>query len=153
MKKMVKTFLILMLVFTAIYVSAMVYANNSIIAHDYDGKYYACGKYYKATLYAGEPTEWYYPQDLGIIQIRENSATSLAVSIPLELDPGDLEIRHPIFKYNDTFYQIKYAEAVWDAGLPENINKWQIPLGAILGLGWVSAGALSIRWRNSRKIK
>lgn len=148
---MMKAALILLLIFTITYIVAVVYANNNIVG-DGTGKTYGSGKIYSATLYLGEPDEWYNPEELGIIQImEEENTTSLAVSIPTDLDSGDLGIKHPIFKYNDGFYQIGYAEACWDAGLPESVKQWQFPIGATLGIGWLSIGMLFLRRRKNER--
>jgi len=138
MKRMLTISLVSMLILTTIYIGAVYSAVNV-------QKFYWSGKYYLAILHKGEPSGWFYPEDLGIIQIIEKNTTSLAVSIPTELDTGGLETEKPIFKYKDKFYQIQYAELHWDA-FPEYAKGFLIPVGA-LGTGWLLTGILFFRGR------
>jgi len=108
MEKRIKI-LIIMSTITVIFIGT-VYANTITTE-----KFYSSGTYYLATLYKAEPGKWYYPEELGIIHITERNETHLSVSIPDELDSGDLDVRKPIFKYKDRFYQIQYATLRWDA--------------------------------------
>lgn len=139
MKKIVKAILVMMSIATVIW---LIYIGRAFTTSN-AGKFYWSGKYYLATFYEGAPNEWLHPKDLGIIQIIERNATALAVSIPTELDPGDLEIRRPIFKYKDRFYQIQYAELRWDA-FQEETRGILISTGAV-ATGWLLTGILTVR--------
>jgi len=146
MKKIVKIALVLMMsIWTAISTGLLlVYATSS------NGNFYFSGKYYFATLYEGDPGNgWYDPKDLGIIQIIEKNATSLAVSIPTSLNPGDLEVKRPIFKYKDRFYQIQHAELHWDA-FPESAKGVLIPMFLSVP-GWLLTGLLLLRGRKKKE--
>ena len=130
-----------MLMLTVIYTGAVVYANTS-------SESYATDTVYAAILYEDEPTEWYYPGQLGITKILDygvENATVVWVVVPHELDPGDLMVERPVFIYKDRFYQI--SDLHMTPGLPEHVKQWQAPVGGAIVIGWIFTGALFYKRR------
>ena len=142
MKKMVKIVLMLAIL-TAVYISSVVYANAS-------SKNNTFSTLYSAILYKSEPSKWYYPEQLGIVEIIDygaENATWVHVVVPPKLDPGDLDVERPVFIYKGRFYQI--AEGSINPGLHETVERWQILIGGGLGAGWIFVGALILRKRKN----
>jgi len=140
MKKVVKVVLTLMVVLTAIYVSVVVYAN---VNSNYDDVVYAAFEYESET----PPTNWYTPEQLGIVKIIEygENGSWLHIVVDPKQEPFPLQEEQLIFLYNSTFYQVS---SLWvTPGLPESVKQWQIPIGGVLGVGWVLTGALSLKGR------
>jgi len=131
-----------MMIFTAIYVFAVVYANtNSYPYPPYVG--------YAAVKYEGDtpPTEWYTSEQLGIVHVIEYAENSswLHIVVDREKEPFPLQENQPVFLHKDKFYQVS---PLWmDLGLPESVKQWQIPIGAALGAGWIFTGTLFLKWR------
>lgn len=131
---------VLMVVLTVIY-----------IAYAISPKEGAIDTVYSAFLYEGEPNEWYYPQELGITKILDygagEKATWLHVVVPHELDPGDLQIERPIFKWqvNGKFYQI--SELWVTPGVPGPTNIQPMSLAGLSG-GWLLTVILF--WKSRR---
>ena len=140
MKKVMKVIAILMVILTVFYVSVVVvYANVN-----YDDVVYAAFEYESET----SPTNWYTPEQLGIVKIieyGENGSYWLHIVVDPKQEPFPLQEEQPIFLYNSTFYQVS---PLWvTPGLPESVKQWQIPIGGVLGVGWVLTGALSLKGR------
>ena len=142
MKKKVEILLALMAMLTVIYAGAVVYANVSD-APKSDGIYIVPG----AFLYKGDPSEWYTPEQLGIVKVEDygagENATWLHVFIPRDVYYNDSKgewVWGKIFKWerNGKFYKIEF----WiTPGLPEDIIKRsQIPIGGAIGAGWIISG-------------
>lgn len=148
MKRVVKAALIVMTTLTAVYISAVVYANlNSSANSDaYPHRYVL----YAAFEYRGDtpPTEWYTPEQLGIydvIEYEEDGTYWLHIAVNREKEPFPLQEKQPVFLYKDKFYVVS---SHWvTPGLPESIKQWQIPIGAVLGASWVCTGILFLKWR------
>jgi len=134
MKMRIKILLISMLIITAVYLGAVVYANsNSLSGSAIDA----------AFLYHGEPKVWYTPEQLGIVKILgyQENATWIQVVYG---DQGPLinpEVEEPpIFKYRGKFWQISKLHVT--PSLPESVKRWQVPIGGMIAVGWVFIGAL-----------
>jgi len=146
MKKMVKAILISMAILTVIYVSAVVYANTNANtnANAYPHRYvlYAANEYKSET----PPTDWYTPEQLGIYDVIEyENGSWLHIAVDREKEPFPLQSENPIFLYKDKFYQVS---PFWTTpGLPESVKQWQIPIGGVLGAGWILTGALFLKER------
>lgn len=141
--KLKKIVLLLMAMSTVVYIGAVVYADSSVYSA-YDEVLYAAFEYESETL----PTNWYTPEQLGIFDIMEygeNGSHWLHIAVDPKHEPFPLQKEQPIFLYNGTFYQVS---PLWvTPGLPESVKQWQIPIGGVLGVGWVSIGALSLKRR------
>jgi hypothetical protein len=138
MKKNLKWLVIVMIVATAIYAGAEVYAYNINSLG---------GIAYSATLYEGEiPSIWYTPEQLGAVFVADyyENATVVWLVVPVGNEPFPLREVQPIFKYKDRFYQV--SELCIDYPVPANLP--QQPVGAVLcGVGWFATGILWLRWR------
>jgi len=144
MKKSVKAVLILLVILTVIYVSAVVYANTNASA---------CPDPHRCVLYAAfkyeadtSPSEWYTLEQLGICDVIEyvENGSWLHIAVDREKEPFPLQSENPIFLYKDEFYQVSSLHVT--PALPEGIKNWQIPVGGALGIGWVFTGVLFLRW-------
>lgn len=144
MQKVMKILLLTMLIVTAIYAGFVVYANTN--SESCNG-----GTVYSAFLCKGEPTKWYFPEQLGITEFTEyENGVWLHVVVPYESDPGIIE--HliimeggAVFIYEGRFYNITGFSAT--PALPDRLKQWQFPLGGAIGMGWVFVGALFYKRR------
>jgi len=146
MEKVLTVILILMVILTVIYVSAVVYANTND-ANAYSHRYVLYG----AFEYESEtpPTDWYTPEQLGIYGVTElgENGSWLHIAVDREKEPFPLQSENPIFLYKDKFYEVL---PVWvTPGLPESVKQWQIPIGGALGACWVFTGVLFLKWRKN----
>lgn len=146
MKKLVKAVLILMAILTAIYVNITVYANASAYSHRY--VVYAAYKYEQDT----PPTEWYTPEELGIVEIYEVNDRAVQIAVdrekePFPFGPYGTDDQLTIFLYKDEFYVVSHR---WVTFADEYVKQWQIPIGGALGVGWVSTGVLFLKWRKKQ---
>jgi hypothetical protein len=140
MKISMKAIAILMVILTVFYVSVVVYAN---VNSNYDDVVYAAFEYESETT----PTNWYMPEQLGIVKIieYEENGSWLHIVVDPKQEPFPLQEEQPIFLYNSTFYQVS---PLWvTPGLPESVKQWQIPIGGVLGVGWVLTGAIFLKER------
>ena len=156
MRKLVKASLLLMAILTVVYAGLVyVYANaNSSNANSNSGLSGHRYIVHAAFEYESEtpPTEWYTPEQLGIVKIieyGENNTYWLHVVVDREKEPFPiLELQEeelPIFKYKDNFYQIS---AFWvTPGLSESAKGQLIGGGVLVGLGWVFTGVLFLKGR------
>jgi hypothetical protein len=138
MEKAVKTCMILMAILTAIYASVVVYAYaHSNLIHDVVYAAYECEI---------SPTDWYTPEELGIVKIIElgENADCLQIVVDQEKEPFPLQSENPIFLYKDKFYRVSSR---WVTFVPEIINNWQIPIAGALGTGWLFSGVLFLKGR------
>ena len=151
MKRMVKAALILMTILTVIFVSVVIYANVNVDAnfHDYANSHryvvYAAYKYEQDT----PPTEWYTPEELGIVEVWElgNRAVQIVVDRrkePFPFGPLGTDDQLTIFLYKDEFYTVSHRWVTFADGYG---TQWQVPIGIALGAGWVITGALFLKWR------
>lgn len=136
MKKVVKVTLLLIAILTVIYVGAVVYANSN-----YNDVVYAAYKYEQDT----PPTEWYTPEELGIVEVWELNSGAVQIVVdrekePFPFGPYGTDDQLTIFLYKDEFYTVSHRWVT--PGLPESIKQWQIPIGGALVAGWVFTGAL-----------
>jgi hypothetical protein len=157
MKKVLTVILILMVILTVIYVSAVVYsnmnANSSNVGDSGGGKRpteYGILRAYFAKLET-EPQEWNTTEELGIMfgkRMRaEKEAYEILIVNPEKALPWmkDIIPEPDAIKYEDNFYNIVF---LWvTPGIPEGVNQWQIPLGVALGACWVFTGVLFLKWR------
>jgi hypothetical protein len=148
MKKATKAVLFMM-VLTLAYVSAVIY----VYADSYADSGYYSYRYvlYGADKYEGDipPTEWYTMEQLGICDVTEyGNGSWLHIAVDLEKEPFPLQEETPIFLYKDTWYQVS---PLWGTpGLSESTTQWQIPIGGVLGVGWVLTGALFLKLRKNQ---
>ena len=158
MRKVVKAVLVLMAILTVIYVSVVVYANTSS-SHNADSNgygrepiEYGILKAYFAEKLETEPQEWNTTEELGIIFGDKMEPAETETYLILIVDEekalpwmnGTIPEPYAV-KYGDNFYRIVF---LWvDLGLPESVKQWQIPIGGVLGAGWVFTGALFLKGR------
>jgi hypothetical protein len=117
---------------------------------------YGAGTYYAAFLYEGTPTKWYYPEQLGIIQIEDlgagENATRLSVLIPGGMSETSW-VKDLIFKWevNGKFYQISHGELHVTFGKQYPIE--YLATGGIgIAGGWGFTGVLVwIGWRKGKQ--
>jgi hypothetical protein len=93
-----------------------------------------------------EPEVWYYPEELGIVEVNEIGAEGgwCRIIIDREKEPFPLMAEQPIFLYEGKFYIVS---GKWLTFAPDYRVSWQIPVGGVLGLGWFLTGALSVKVR------
>ena len=145
MKRIVKASILLMAILTVIYAGLVAYANanpSGLSGHRYILP--AAFEYESET----PPTEWYTPEQLGIVKIiehGENNTCWLHVLVDREKEPFPLQEEQPIFKYKDKFYQIS---PLWTTpGLSESAKGQLIGGGVLVGSGWAFTGALFLKGR------
>lgn len=132
MRKKMKIILVTMVIITAIYVGAVVYANTSSSSS---------GAIDAASLYHEEPEEWYTPEQLGIDKILGYDENSTWVQVvygkqgPL-VNPDE----RPVFKYRGKFWQISSLHVT--PGLPEEVKRKQVLIGGAICIGWIFTGVL-----------
>jgi hypothetical protein len=147
-KRIVKAALILMAILTVIYVSAVVYAN--INAND---DYYI-HPYLTSEYVDTPPTEWYTPEELGIVEVWELGKRTVQIVVdrreePFPFGPLGTDDQLTIFLYKDEFYTVAHRWVTFaiDRG---SLPPWQIPIGGALGAGWAFTGALFLKWRKKQ---
>lgn len=139
MKRKLKIALIVMLLLTAIYISAVVYANS--ISSE--------GAVDTAFLYHDEPDGWYTPEQMGIVRIEGYNETSTWIKVVYgEQGPLVNPEEKPIFKYRNKFWQI--SELHVTPAPPESVQ-WQVPIGGAVVVGWVFIGILFSKERKRKK--
>jgi len=139
MKRVIKVILMLMATLTAIYAGILVYANTST---DYDSVVYAAFKYESEI----PPSEWYTPEQLGIVNIMPQEGGWLQIDVDKKQEPFPLQ-GAATFLYNNTFYQVS---PFWvTPALPESALHWQMPIGGMLGILWVLAGVLYLKGKKT----
>ena len=152
MRNLVKASLLLMAILTVVYAGLVVYAyanansSNANSSNGLSGHRYVV---YAAFERESEtpPTEWYTPEELGIVEIPdyEEDYTWFQVVVELEKEPFPLQEEQPIFKYKDKFYQIA---GMWvTPGFGESAKGPLIGGGVLVGLGWVFCGVLFLKGR------
>src|SRR4030043_1523211 len=145
MRKVLKAALILMTVFSVLYASAIVFAYAVANGNDLDSNRYVV---YAADRYQGDVplTKWYTPEQLGIDHVIDykESNSWLQIAVDRRREPFPLQKETPVFLYKDRFYHVSPLWAT--PGAPEG-SGWQIPIGAILGAGWISGGGVFFKWR------
>lgn len=135
-----KVVLIVMVILTVIYVGAVAYAHAyphmvvDLVAYKYEAD--------------TTPAEWYAPEELGIVEIYKFGEEHPSYALKIVVDPEKAlflsQSETPIFLYTDKFYIVAYPSLI--IFRPANI-KWQIPIGAALGAGWVFTGVLFLEAR------
>jgi len=144
---MVKACLILMAILTAVYVGIIVHAKASF--HDYANSYryvvYATYKYEQDT----PPTEWYTPEELGIVEVHKVDSRAVQTIVdrekePFPFGPYGTDDQRTIFLYKDEFYVVSHRWVTFADGY---VTQWQVPIGMALGGGWVFSGILFLKSR------
>ena len=144
MKRIVKASILLLAILTVIYAGLVAYANanpSGLSGHRYIVP--AAFEYESET----PPTEWYTPEQLGIVDTvyYEENCTWFHAIVELEKEPFPLQEEQPIFKYKDKFYQIS---PLWTTpGLSESAKAQLIGGGVLVGSGWAFTGALFLKGR------
>ncbi|MBS7632070.1 hypothetical protein KEJ15_00375 [Candidatus Bathyarchaeota archaeon] len=147
-----KIFLLAMVILTAVYLGAILYA-NATDSPKIDGDHVVPG----AFLYKEMPSEWYTPEQLGIVKIEDygagENATWLHVFIPREVYYNDSKgewIWGKVFRweFNGKFYKIEF----WvTQGLPEDvIKRSQVPVGGVIATGWIAGGIWVYKKRENK---
>lgn len=141
MRKTMKMLLILLLIFTAIYVGTIAYASTQVTSGEHaDSLRYVA---YSATKYrSGTPSVWYYPEELGIIAIHEVDSYWVQISVDRQKEPFSLPAETPIFLYKDEFWMVSSRYVDFFLVRPMS---WQIPIGGALGTGWILIGAFFVK--------
>src|SRR4030042_1399968 len=155
MKRMVKAVIILMAILTATYVGVVAYANTNL-SHSADSNVYrhpteyGIWRHYDAEKLQREPQEWFTPEELGIILVKnkflEDGYDIFIVDEEKALPwmNGSAPMPYAV-KYQNAFYQISW---LWvEPGLRESAMQWQIPIGGVMGAGWIFTGILFLKWR------
>lgn len=134
MKKIVKVTFALMAMLTAIFVSVVMYTHAG-----YNDVMYAAIEYESAI----PPTDWYTPEQLGIVNIIEREGGWLHTVVDQEKEPFPLQRETPIFLYKEEFYQVS---SLWATpSLPELTIGWQVPIGGAIVAAWIFTGVISIK--------
>lgn len=142
MKTIVKVALFSMLILTVIYVITVVYANSSAYGHEV---LYTAFEYGLQQL----PTEWYAPEQLGIVEIIEYEETgTLHVVVDRRMEPFPLQAEQPVFKYKEKFYVISEHWVTLSIFL--TVKQYEMLVAGVLGLGWIFVGAFFIKERKAR---
>ena len=139
-----------MTILTVIFVSLVIYANVNANAnfHDYANSHryvvYAAYKYEQDT----PPTEWYTPEELGIVEVYEVNSRAVQIIVdrekePFPFGPYGTDDQLTIFLYKHEFYTVSHR---WVTFYRYG-TQYQIPIGIALGAGWVITGALFLKWR------
>ena len=156
LKRIVKAALILMAILTAIYVCAVVYANDADTnANDYANDYPPLTYGTAAFEYESDtpPTVWYTPEELGIVGIIEcgENRSVLQIIVDKEKEPFPLQSKEPLtrFLYKDKFYTVSYRWVTFTDPCGSGFQ-WQMPLGITLGVGWIITGVLTLKWRKAQ---
>lgn len=107
---------------------------------------YDIWKHYVAEKLQGEPSDWNTTEELGIILVE-----SKVIEGRYHIFIGDEEKALPwmkgtkplpnAVKYEDELYQITWLYVT--PGVPE--PNWLIPIGVILGAGWILTGILFLK--------
>jgi hypothetical protein len=139
--KKTKLLLIVMLVITAVYIGAVVYANSETSGGAVDS----------AFLYHGIPEEWYTPEQLGIVKIIGYTEDTTWIQVVYG-DQGPLvnPDEEPIFKYKDKFWQISHFYVT--PALPEEVKRWQVPIGGAISVGWIFTGIVFLKVRKNSNL-
>jgi len=160
MKRMVKAVIILMAILTATYVGVVAYTSTNL-SHSADSNVYrdpieyGIWRHYDAEKLQWEPQEWYTPEELGIVLVKdkfpENYYDIFIVDEEKALPwmNGTAPMPYAV-KYQNEFYRISW---LWvTPGLPESVKlkQWQIPIGGLLGVGWVCTGVLFLKWKKEK---
>ncbi|NWG11161.1 hypothetical protein HXY33_05360 [Candidatus Bathyarchaeota archaeon] len=158
---MMKTVLILLLIFTITYIVAVVYANINVRNNDDSsslGKYpveYGIWVDYFAEKLESEPQKWNASEELGIILGERREAAEKETYDILIVDEGKalpwmkgIVPEPDAVKYNDEFYNIA---GLWtEPAYSESVKSWQFPIGGILGTYWVFTGILFLKERKHK---
>jgi hypothetical protein len=130
-----------MLVITAVYIGAVVYANSETSGGAVDS----------AFLYHGIPEEWYTPEQLGIVKIIGYTEDTTWIQVVYG-DQGPLvnPDEEPIFKYKDKFWQISHFYVT--PALPEEVKRWQVPIGGAISVGWIFTGIVFLKVRKNSNL-
>jgi len=151
-KRMVKAALILMTILTVIFVSVVMYVNANANFHDYANSHryvvYAAYKHEQDT----PPTEWYTPEELGIVEVWELGNRTVQIVVdrrkePFPFGPLGNDDQLTVFLYKDEFYTVSHRWVTFAVGY---VTQWQVPIGIALGAGWVSTGALFVKVRKKQ---
>ena len=148
---MVKAALILMTILTVIFVSVVMYVNANANFHDYANSHryvvYAAYKHEQDT----PPTEWYTPEELGIVEVWELGNRTVQIVVdrrkePFPFGPLGNDDQLTVFLYKDEFYTVSHRWVTFANG-GGSLPPWQIPIAGALGAGWAFTGALFVKWR------
>jgi hypothetical protein len=128
----------------------------------YEGKFYQVVTkghiYVLYTAYKHEqdtpPTEWYTPEELGIVEVWElgNRAVQIVVDRrkePFPFGPLGTDDQLTVFLYKDEFYTVSHRWVTFAIGRG-SLPPWQTPIGGVLGVGWVFTGALFVKERKKK---
>jgi hypothetical protein len=143
-----------MVILTTIYISAVVYAKVDVNSYDYANSH----RYVVYAAYEREsdtpPTEWYTPEELGIVEIwdigKEGGAVQIVVDRekePFPFGPYGTDEQLTIFLYKDEFYIVSHH---WVTFATQDSVPWEIPIGTALGVGWVFTGVLFLKWKKKQ---
>lgn len=139
MKKIVKVAFALMVILTAIFVSVVMYTHAG-----YNDVMYAATEYESAN----PPTDWYTPEQLGIVNIIEREDGWLHTVVDQEKEPFPLQREKPVFLYKEEFYQVN---SLWATpSLPGHTIGWQVQIGGALLAAWIFTGMLSIKGTSAK---
>ncbi len=146
-----------MAVLTATYAGALAYANvnSSDNVPTYRYVVYAAHE-------CESPTDWYAPEELGIVALRYVGDTrTLQITVDREKEPFPLQSESPIFLYKEHFYMVGSRWVTFDGPRSdwiyldeearailehENLD-WQFPIGVALAVGWIICGAVIFKRR------
>jgi hypothetical protein len=149
MKREVIMLLVAMTILTAIYIGAIV---GTSVGADNNAK---GNVLYGAYRYRSEtpPPVWYNLTYLGIVDVfKYSNGNLLHINVDLEHVPKELsplQAKQPVFKYKNEFYQVSLLWNGWPAYAGP--IDWQVPVGGLVGIGWLATGTVIVL--RSRKTK
>lgn len=108
---------------------------------------------YYAIPYKGEPSQWYYPEELAIIDFLDNDENfdnGFWIVVDRDRKPFDLQAENPVFKLNEKFYQVS---SLWvTPTFMESGPDIAVVGGAVgISIGWFATGMMYYRWLKYEK--
>ncbi|MEM2250420.1 MAG: hypothetical protein QXP16_07005 [Candidatus Bathyarchaeia archaeon] len=144
MKSKFSALLLTMLVATLVWLVWLVCAANN--EFDESG---AHNPVYYVMPYKDEPSQWYSPEELAIIDYLDNDGNfdnGFWIVVDKSKEPFDLQAENPIFKLNEGFYQVS---SLWvTPKVVERSLDTAVVGGAVgISIGWFATGMMYYKWR------
>ncbi len=99
--------------------------------------------------YKREPSQWYYPEELAIIDYLDNDGNfdnGFWIVVDRGKEPFNLQAENPVFKLNGKFYQVS---SLWATPAVMGRSPDVAVVGGAVGIsiGWFATGMIYYRWR------